>query len=67
MSYAQVPELPFLMELDPTHHGDACPYVADRRTCMQCGYPPCESGEDHFEMESEDALQWPVYDEAKGG
>jgi len=61
----QVPEMNYLMELDPTRHGDVCPYVAARRTCFECGYPPSEAAEDHFE--TDDAIRWPVYEEAKGG
>lgn len=50
MSYNQVPKIPFLMELDPTHRVKS--YANEYLEYMD---------------QTEDELQWPVYEEAKGG
>ena len=66
MSYRNIPEINHLMELDPTHLlGE---YNKD--FCVNCG---CEIPPDLTEGHCKDwfgcvnQIQWPVYEEAKGG
>jgi hypothetical protein len=48
------------------HQDIGCPLVDRHIACYDCGYPSGEARWQDVE-EYEGHIQWPVYDEAKGG
>ena len=47
-----------------SHSDENCPLLARRIACEKCGSPQAE---EKSMKEYEEELQWPVYEEAKGG